>query len=37
MPRVIGEIEGRYGSVAGYLEAGGLPADQIARLRDRLR
>ena len=37
MARVVAEIEDRYGSVAGYLEAAGLRADQIERLRERLR
>ena len=37
MRRVIETIEGRYGSVAGYLEAAGLSADEIERLRTRLR
>ena len=37
MARVVAEIEDRYGSVAGYLEAAGLPSDQIERLRERLR
>jgi protein-tyrosine phosphatase len=37
MARVIGDIEERYGSVAGYLEAAGLRPEQLARLRDRLR
>lgn len=37
MVRVIAAIEERHGSVAGYLEAGGLAPDQISRLRDRLR
>lgn len=37
MARVIEDIEGRYGSVAGYLEAAGLRTDQIDRLRGRLR
>jgi protein-tyrosine phosphatase len=37
MARVVAEIEDRYGSVAGYLEAAGLPSDQIDRLRERLR
>jgi protein-tyrosine phosphatase len=37
MTRVIAEIEGRYGSVAGYLGAAGLQPDQIERLRARLR
>lgn len=34
--RVIGEIEQRYGDVAGYLRAAGLTDDQLATLRDRL-
>lgn len=37
MARVIADVEQRYGSVAGYLEAGGLPSDQLERLRARLR
>jgi protein-tyrosine phosphatase len=37
MARVIATIEERHGSVTGYLEAGGLQADQIERLRGRLR
>jgi protein-tyrosine phosphatase len=37
MSRVIEEIEERHGSVAGYLQAGGLRREQIERLRDRLR
>jgi protein tyrosine/serine phosphatase len=37
MARVVAEVEERYGSVAGYLEAAGLDSDQIERLRDRLR
>jgi protein-tyrosine phosphatase len=37
MARVIVDLEGRYGSVAGYLEAAGLHPAQIERLRDRLR
>lgn len=37
MARVIAEIERRYGSVVGYLEAAGLEAGQIERLRGRLR
>jgi protein-tyrosine phosphatase len=37
MARVIAEIERRYGSVAGYLEAAGLEPRQIERLRGRLR
>ena len=37
MARVIAEIERRYGSVAGYLEAAGLESSQIERLRARLR
>lgn len=37
MARVIEDIEGRYGSVAEYLEAAGLGAEQIERLRARLR
>src|SRR6185503_16931231 len=37
MARVIAEIEDRYGSVTGYLEAAGLQPEQLQRLRDRLR
>lgn len=37
MARVIGAVEERYGSVAGYLEAAGLSASQLDRLRARLR
>jgi len=37
MARVIAEIEGRHGSVAGYLEAAGLRTEQVERLRERLR
>jgi protein tyrosine/serine phosphatase len=37
MARVVTEIEDRYGSVIGYLDAAGLRRDQIDRLRDRLR
>ena len=37
MAWVIEEIEGRYGSVAGYLEAAGVSPAQIDRLRARLR
>ncbi len=37
MTRVIEDVEGRYGSVAGYLEAAGLRPGQIDRLRARLR
>jgi protein tyrosine/serine phosphatase len=37
MTRVIGTIEERYGSVAAYLEAGGLTPEQEQRLRERLR
>ena len=37
MTRVIDEIERRYGSVAGYLEAAGLRPEQLARLRERMR
>jgi protein tyrosine/serine phosphatase len=35
--RVLTTIEERYGSVAGYLEAGGVSAAQVERLRMRLR
>ncbi len=37
MVRVISEIERRYDGVAGYLSAAGVRADQLQRLRDRLR
>jgi protein-tyrosine phosphatase len=37
MTRVIAEIEGRYGSVEGYLETAGVRPDQVERLRERLR
>jgi len=37
MARVVAEIEDRYGSVAGYLEAAGLTSNQIERLRGMLR
>ena len=37
MTRVIAEIERRYGSVEGYLEAAGVRPDQVERLRGRLR
>lgn len=37
MARVIAEVERRYGSVEGYLLAGGLRPDQLATLRSRLR
>jgi protein-tyrosine phosphatase len=37
MSRVIEDIEGRYGSVSGYLEAAGLRPDQVDRLRALLR
>ena len=37
MVRVIEDVEDRYGSVAGYLEAGGLRPEQIDQLRARLR
>ena len=37
MARVIAEIEDRYGSVTGYLEAAGLQPEQLQRLRERLR
>jgi protein-tyrosine phosphatase len=37
MARVIATIEQRYGSVAEYLEAGGLQPEQIGGLRERLR
>jgi hypothetical protein len=34
---VLNELERRYGSVEGYLQAGGLTAEDIARVRSRLR
>lgn len=37
MVRVIEDVEDRYGSVAGYLEAAGLRPEQIDQLRARLR
>lgn len=37
MRRVLPAIEARYGSVVGYLQAGGLSAAQVDRLRTRLR
>jgi protein tyrosine/serine phosphatase len=37
MSRVIEDLEGRYGSIAGYLEAAGVGPEQIDRLRARLR
>ncbi|HYK94375.1 MAG TPA: tyrosine-protein phosphatase [Candidatus Dormibacteraeota bacterium] len=37
MRRVIPVIEARHGSVAGYLQAGGLSTAQVERLRTRLR
>ena len=37
MARVVAEIEDRYGSVAGYLEAAGLTLDEVERLRELLR
>jgi protein tyrosine/serine phosphatase len=37
MARVIAEVERRFGSVEGYLAGGGVQADQIERLRARLR
>jgi protein tyrosine/serine phosphatase len=37
MHRVMATIEERYGSVAGYLAAADLSADQVERLRTRLR
>jgi protein-tyrosine phosphatase len=37
MARVIEDLEGRYGSVAGYLQAAGVTAGQLDRLRGRLR
>ena len=37
MVRVLEDVEGRYGSVAGYLAAGGVTPSQLQRLRERLR
>lgn len=37
MRRAMATLEERYGSVAGYLEAAGVPAAQVARIRARLR
>jgi protein-tyrosine phosphatase len=37
MRRVVATIEERYGSVAAYLHAGGVSAQQVERLRARLR
>jgi protein tyrosine/serine phosphatase len=37
MRRVIEALEARYGSVAGYLEAGGVSAAQLVELRAKLR
>jgi hypothetical protein len=37
MQRVIEDLERRYGSVAGYLAAAGLTAEQLDALRARLR
>lgn len=37
MARVIGEIEQRYGDVAGFLAAAGVRPEEIGRLRSRLR
>jgi protein tyrosine/serine phosphatase len=37
MVRVLEDLEGRHGTVAAYLEAGGVTPAQIARLRERLR
>lgn len=37
MARVVADIEGRYGSVAGYLEAAGVTPEQVDRLTQRLR
>jgi protein-tyrosine phosphatase len=37
MRRVVATIEQRYGSVGAYLEAGGVSAAQVERLRRRLR
>ncbi len=34
--RVLQEIESRYGSVAGYLQAAGVSGEQVRRLQDRL-
>ena len=37
MARVVEDVEGRYGGVAGYMTAAGLRPEQIERLRGRLR
>lgn len=37
MRRVLATIEGRYGRVEAYLQAGGVSVDQVGRLRARLR
>jgi hypothetical protein len=37
MQRVVEEVERRYGSVAGYLAAAGVTAEQLDTLRARLR
>lgn len=37
MRRVLATLEERYGSVAAYLRAGGVSADQVERLRTRMR
>jgi protein tyrosine/serine phosphatase len=37
MQGVLGKIEARYGSIAGYLRAAGVSAGQVERLRPRLR
>lgn len=37
MVEVLEELERRYGSIAGYLEAGGATADELERARARLR
>jgi len=37
MRHVLEELDRKYGGVRGYLEAAGLDASEIARLRDRLR
>jgi hypothetical protein len=37
MARVIATIEDRHGSVAAYLEGGGVRPEQVRRLQARLR
>jgi len=37
MQRVVATLEERYGSAAGYLQAAGVSAGQVARIRARLR